>query len=245
MGVVDVMLTGLLRVRNDERYVGRAIDSFLPVCDQIVVLNDRSTDSTPEICASKERTIVLDSSFQDLNESRDKALLLEAALKMFPKTTHCVLFDSDELLIQQDVPLLCELIATPGAAFSFHILYAWDREDQIRVDGVYGRFTRGSLFRPRLGDSFTATVNGGNFHCGSVPERVRNQVAPSSVRLIHLGYMNADDRMRKYKFYNEIDPNNQIEDCYAHCIQGDPGGCSAEERLKWAGPLEIKQFDCK
>ena len=238
------MLTGLLRVRNDERYVGRAIDSFLPVCDQIVVLNDRSTDSTPEICASKERTIVLDSSFQDLNESRDKALLLEAALKMFPKTTHCVLFDSDELLIQQDVPLLCELIATPGAAFSFHILYAWDREDQIRVDGVYSRFLRGSLFRPQAGDRFNATQHGGNFHCGSVPERLIQHTISSEVRILHLGYLLAEDRIRKWKWYQSIDPNNAVEDTYRHMVIGDEalGGLPATAVTRWAGPLKLQPF---
>jgi len=239
------MLTGLLRVRNDERYVGRAIESFLPVCDQIVVLNDRSSDNTAKICAMIPRTTVLDSTYTDLNESRDKTLLLDAAMMLHPSTSHCLLFDSDELLVQSDIPLLRKLLSNPGSAFAFRILYAWNREDQIRVDGVYRNFSRGSLFRPQPGDNFQATTHGGNFHCGSVPERLVNRTISSEVRILHLGYLLAEDRIRKWKWYQSIDPNNTVEDNYKHMVIGDEefGGLPATAITRWAGPLVLHSLD--
>jgi hypothetical protein len=54
--------------------------------------------------------------------------------------------------------------------------------------------------------------------------------------------MYAADRMKKWKWYNEVDPGNQVEDEYRHMIQGDLGGPGAEESLKWAGPLRVERL---
>jgi (heptosyl)LPS beta-1,4-glucosyltransferase len=38
---------------NEERNIGRCIDSLLPICDEIIVLDAFSADRTPEICKEK------------------------------------------------------------------------------------------------------------------------------------------------------------------------------------------------
>jgi len=43
------MLSVLIRTKNEERNIGRAIRSVLPLADEIVVLDSGSTDRTVEI----------------------------------------------------------------------------------------------------------------------------------------------------------------------------------------------------
>jgi hypothetical protein len=84
---------------------------------------------------------------------------------------------------------------------------------------------------------FQKTPYGSNFHCSSIPQEMLHCAAPSGGRLLHWGYMDRSDRIRKYEWYNQLDPNNQGEDCYRHMVCGDL--FPAEQRFRWAGPLEL------
>ena len=103
---------------------------------------------------------------------------------------------------------------------------------------VQGDFARPSLFR-LMNRNFrfqkTPWGNGANFHCSSIPQELLHHahgVCPAP--LLHLGYMDAEDRMRKFLWYSKIDPNNEVEDRYRHIIQGDPGGPAWNECLRYA-----------
>jgi hypothetical protein len=59
---------------------------------------------------------------------------------------------------------------------------------------------------------------------------------------LHLGYMDRDDRVRKYAWYNEHDPHNQVEGCYRHMVIGDLPEFPASYKAKWGGPLELETW---
>jgi hypothetical protein len=52
--------------------------------------------------------------------------------------------------------------------------------------------------------------------------------------------MHAEDRRRKFDWYNLKDPNNLVEDQYRHMIQGDAGGPPPHMKLRHAGPLKLE-----
>jgi hypothetical protein len=60
------------------------------------------------------------------------------------------------------------------------------------------------------------------------------------VRLLHYGYLHKEDRVRKFHWYNKIDPNNAFEDQYRHMVIGDV--FPADSSFKWAGPLELRSL---
>jgi hypothetical protein len=60
--------------------------------------------------------------------------------------------------------------------------------------------------------------------------------------LWHLGYNDLEDRVRKYAWYNQMDPNNQPEDCYRHMVQGDITEIPADAVLRHAGPLRLQML---
>jgi hypothetical protein len=109
----------------------------------------------------------------------------------------------------------------------------------VRVDRWYREFRRPSLFRLTSRDlTFRRTDHGGNFHCSSAPAQLLSQITPIPVRLLHYGYLHRQDRVRKFLFYNAVDPHNILEDEYRHMVIGDL--YPADSAFRWAGPLQLE-----
>jgi len=241
------MTWAMLRVKNESRWIARVIRSIQPVTHRIIILDDHSTDNTASICKKLDCTVIPSPyPAMDLDEARDKNRLLSSLWSCGALPGDYVLsIDGDELLNPPDLEhfrvLSCSSTTTPRL-YSFKIEYLWDREDQLRVDGLYSHFYRPSLFPlTNRGLTFHSTHYGGNFHCGSVPTNLCAQVIQSPhVRLIHFGYLHREDRIRKYRTYNLVDPSNSYEDSYRHMVCGDIAEVPASSKLKWAGPLALE-----
>ncbi len=239
--MVEPKIVGMLRIKNEARWIGEVIESLLPLCGHVFVLDDHSTDRTPAICRSfGERLTLWESPFHGLDESRDKNWLLGRTLEK-SDPDWILLVDGDEILSPESVDILRrECSIGTARAWSLRILYLWERRDLVRMDGVYGKFRRPSLFRPTPGQSFMGTSAGGNFHCSSIPSELFSVVSLSEARLLHLGYMLREDRLRKFRWYNERDPHNAMEDGYKHMVLGDLPEYPASLKTHWAGPLRLE-----
>jgi glycosyltransferase involved in cell wall biosynthesis len=224
-------MIGLLRVKNEARWIARSVRSILPVCDRVLVMDDHSTDGTPEICAAIPRVEVLASPFEGLDETRDKNWLLGEC----DGDEWVLMIDGDEMLAPSSVPAVLAAMRSPRGCYSFQILYLWDSENQIRLDGIYGHFSRPSMFRPD-GSPFMARARGG-FHCGNAPIPLQSVARRLDAQLLHFGYMYRDDRVRKFEWYNRQDPGNTLEDGYRHMVIGD--SFPADSTFLHAGPLKL------
>jgi len=236
----------MLRIRNEERWIKRVIDSLLPICAELYVMDDHSSDTTADIVLAfdKERVHYIPSPFakDDLDESRDKNFLLDYVISGKPDWVLCI--DGDEELEEMGPDIIRETVKTPQwHSYSFRVIYLWNSEQTIRVDGVYKTFARPSMFRmvnPAF--RFKTTPWGGNLHCSSIPQELLHGYQRCSVRLKHYGYIDPELRRKKFDWYNKVDPDNTGEDCYRHIIQGDPGGPTPDVKLKWAGPLKLESW---
>jgi glycosyltransferase involved in cell wall biosynthesis len=238
-----VMIAGMLRIKNEARWIGAVVSSILPLCDRIVILDDHSEDETVEICRSfGQRVTVLNSPFSGLDESRDKNYLLGHVVRL--KSEWCLCIDGDEIMDSSSPERIrAELRNPTHASYSFRIAFLWNAPDVMRIDGVYGRFRRPSLFRIKPGASFRKTAYGGHLHCGNVPFELQAGSGLTGARLYHLGYMCRADRLKKYRWYNEVDPDNAQEDRYRHMVQGDIPEVATHLTLKHAGPLTLTRLD--
>ena len=233
-------MIGLLRVKNEARWLAGVLRSIQPVCDAVYVFDDHSTDETPAV-ARAEGAWVWHSPFDGLDEARDKDWMLDRAKDINPDWV--LMVDGDEVLSADSIPAVRAAVKrTNTARYSFRILYLWDRPDQIRVDGVYREFRRTSMFRVAgqpQSISFARTSHGGNFHCKSHPQGLIGAGLELDAKLLHYGYMLREDRIRKYQFYTSKDPGSAYEDGYRHIVQGDLPEVPASARLKWGGPLTL------
>jgi glycosyltransferase involved in cell wall biosynthesis len=212
---------------------------MMPACESVYVFDDNSTDKTPDICASFDKVRLIRSPFSGLDEARDKNYLLE---KVEACGADWILhIDGDEEIEAGGCEEIRNLAERPPGSdcYRFQVLYLWDRPDQVRVDRWYADYRRPSLFRHRPGVRFQS-MNGGGFHCGNVPEP--RQSGDCGVRLLHYGYMNREDRVRKYQWYNAPDkqPIPAYEDGYRHMVVGDL--FPPDSVFRWAGPLELREI---
>lgn len=242
---------GLLRIKNEARWIERVVRAILPLCEKVFILDDHSTDGTPDLCENlSDKVFVFRSEFDTMDESRDREFLLGKAFECVPPECSdgniwspfwALAIDGDELLESGGSEIIHKTLETGMAhAYKLWIPYLWDAENQVRIDGVYARFARPSLFR--LFNSkfrFQTTPFGPNLHCSSIPQELLHFAADSCpARLWHLGYMDREDRLRKYEWYNRVDPGNVAEDEYRHMVIGDL--FPADSKFRHAGPLELR-----
>lgn len=254
-GKAPVKIAVMIRVKNEARWIGRVIDS-VKMLGPVFVMDDGSTDHTVSI-AEEHGASVWSSPFigDPFNEVRDKNWLLEivkryANLDLTPPDW-ILMLDGDEELEgagAEKIRRACE--SGLADVFSIPVLMLWDRPDQVRLDGhTYRECARMSLFRVIPGMQFASVykdIDGCNqtLHAPNAPLDGPEVLRQAHVRsfLFHYGCMLKEDRIRKYHWYNSIDPNNEVEDCYRHTVQGDIPEVPAEAVLKYAGPLEIRKL---
>ena len=261
---------GMLRIRNEARWIAGVLASIFPICERVFVLDDHSEDGTAELCETSGGPVtVFRSQFTGLDESRDKNFLLEQVMSCVPprypggdclagderSPFWALAIDGDELLDARGADTIRRVLpTTPGHAFKLPVRYLWNSDmslyperRQVRVDGVYRNFARPSLFRlSNRRFRFQSTPWGGNLHCSSIPQQLLHVAQVTlDAPLWHLGYNDRADRLRKYAWYNRVDPGNQGEDQYRHVVQGDIPEVPAGVILRHAGPLELVTEDLK
>jgi len=238
-------IAGMMRVKNEARWIARAVESLGRVCGAgIHMLDDGSTDDTTTL-ASSMGAHVIPTPFDTFDETRDKNFLVREVM------TACdpdwiVHIDGDEALEEIAArDLATFLVASPSGveAHYLSVLYLWNSEQQIRVDGVYGRFCRASVFRTRATDLLFRSSTIGGLHCGNVPADTVPRSSAAPFRIKHYGYLDRETRLKKYAFYNRIDPNNVSEDGYRHVVQGDVPEIPATAQLLHAGPLHLAAYE--
>lgn len=209
------MTIGMLRVKNEARWIARSVSSILPLCDRVLVMDDHSTDDTAQIAAALPNVEICPSPFTGLDECRDKNWLLDKARN----ADWIVMIDGDEMLMPGKLERWRDaMLRGEVESISMRILYLWDAENQVRMDGVYGEFRRHSAFRPRNHVFTSATENG--FHCGNVPYKALLGAVTIDAPILHFGYLDPAERERKYCWYNAQNPANKVEDYYRHVAHG-------------------------
>lgn len=241
-----MILGAALRVKNESRWIGEVVGNLTKASLPVWVFDDHSTDDTAKI-AKEAGAKIIPSPYNSLNEARDKRYLIEHITQDPDKPLWMLMIDGDELLTTEQAEYMAEHVyKQPPCVYDAKIWYLWDSPNQLRIDGIYGRFYRPSLF-PLLpsASAHFATNSKVGFHCSNVPAyalKLERRHHPLFY-VKHFGYMDRETRLRKYAWYNQTDPNNLAEDCYRHVIQGDPGGPPANQKLLHAGPLQLAHLE--
>lgn len=224
MSLGDARFLCAMRIKNEAAHIREVLSHALDLCQRVFVFDDHSTDETVSICESfGERVKVFRSPFEGLDEARDKNFLLQKVAAESPEWVLWI--DGDEVLERTGPERIrAAVMQDPNAgAWYLRIAYLWDDPLKVRIDGLFGNFRRQSLFRLRGQNvsvlRFRATGFGGNFHCGNVPEGLTGEHRDLPLRLKHYGYLTKQQRMAKYAFYTQADPNNELEDNYRHLAE--------------------------
>ena len=209
MDLPNIIVT--YRIKNEEKWIKKSLESILDICSEVVILDDGSTDDTLSIC--KKFSKVVDINHQEglpFDETRDRNKLLKMALKRKPDII--LSMDGDEILMPFSKEILFEeldVLYPESSVFEFQFLTLWDKPNQVRFDGMYSNNWQKRLFR--VGKTarllrMNETQYGGNAHCSSVPENAKgfNNPIRSDVKVFHYGSFDKNLRKGKYNFYRVI-----------------------------------------
>lgn len=204
-------LTAMMIVRNEaDRYLQRCLTALTELADEIIILDDASTDATPEICGSFHQVKL---------HQKKKPLFLhdEAALRHELWELVCatspewiLAIDADELFEPQatvEMPYL--LKQDCFSSISFRLYDCWGNENYFRTDGLWNPWLRGFTpyivkYQPQLSSRWPSL----KFHCGRLPLAYRRLPhLESNLRIKHLGWLNQKDIQNKYKRALEQDPD--------------------------------------
>jgi GT2 family glycosyltransferase len=169
---------------------------------------------------------------QGFNERDERNRAIDIAESMNPDW--CIYIDHDEILedrinrghLERYMRHPDPLVSTWELGWLNH----WDSPRMCRIDGPWGdkgEFRGGMrgcrMWRVQRGQN-KRILSGGpiGLHCGNIPPFFPSSIRQSGARFRHFGYLNSEDRFRKYKFYRKMDPNPSISEVgapdYNHLI---------------------------
>jgi glycosyltransferase involved in cell wall biosynthesis len=75
-------IVGVYRIKNEERWIAKSLESISDICSEVVILDDGSTDKTVEICSKHDKVVdIYQQKDLPFDETRDRNLLWKWLLK--------------------------------------------------------------------------------------------------------------------------------------------------------------------
>lgn len=208
-------LTLMTLVKNEaDRCLRQMLDSASEYVDEIVILDDNSTDGTYEICKSYPKVVRIErvqgTDFAT-NESVPRIRLFEMTKEINPDWI--ISLDADEIMEDRFKREIRRLLDNPRGNYWFGIVFYhfWHSMTHYRID---------KLWRPGAGARIFKYVPGYEYqwqqtrlHCGSLPCNIFNYFPGTytDYRVKHYGYADGPERTKqKYLWYIERDPNSEM-----------------------------------
>jgi len=233
--IPDPEIVAMYRIKNEERWIEKSLKMCSEVCQKIVILDDGSTDETLKIC--KKFPSVVDIHEQKnllFDETRDKNILLEMAMKLKPDFLLCI--DGDEIIMPNMKEILKEdltILHPEASVYQMQALEVREKPNQIRInDKTTTGFFDGILRLKNQPNNlhFEEMKFPGNAHCPKIPQNALGFDTSVRIRVKYLHYTHYNEQIRneKYNFLNKLDPNNTDFYNYEHIINPE----------KFCGPLQ-------
>lgn len=191
-------------VRNEaDRYLGSALAAWRAFADEIIALDDSSTDSTHDMLAAAGARIVpgFDEAAWGV-EWPARARLWDAAL-----TSRCdwlLWLDAD--MVPAADPRDLEARDVDAIAYRLYDLWREDEHGRLwyRADGHWQAHNAPRIWQIRRPAAQAWDWNQRGLHCGHLPlnyRPARTLVAPIEYSLLHYGYVEALDKQAKRHAY--------------------------------------------
>lgn len=241
----------IYRLKNEERWIKKSLEAVSQISDEIIILDDDSTDSTIKICENFPNVVDIHKQNNLLfDESRDKNILLTMALKRTPD--FILTLDGDEIIQPCAERLFFEdidILYPDSPMYEFQVLNIWDKPNQYRYDGNANILWAKKLIRISKQPNhlfFENTKYLGNAHCPAVPQNaVGHDISiRSRMKIFHYGRYDDELRLSSLKFMQALDPNNPDFDNYQHITSGK-GRFSGSKGLEFKIIPEEMYYDFK
>lgn len=205
-------LAAMMPVYNETgRYLEQVLRSLSKFVDRIVILDDGSTDNTPEICRSFDKIIYYRGNERlfDRDESLLRSRLWEYTVELRPAWILAV--DADEIFEERAEAEFHSLLKQRDfSAVDFRLFDFWNGF-QYRVDGGWNPWVKSHRMLVQYDPSLSDRWREQNPHCGRFPLEYYSlpYAFQADFRVKHLGWMTPKDRQSKSMFYLSKCPDDK------------------------------------
>ena len=213
-------LATMYRVKIQNEYIKdiflKSLKKSAEFSDVICILNDgtdkkfKLEEMLEEFSAQASAKVIIKHYDRDFDERRDRNELLEMA--QAEKVDWILALDADEIMEDKvSHEKMRKLMATPVphiASYKFPEYTFWNDESHWRYDTPWGKMTSQRMWKVQPGRSIKHGAKS-TLHCEHVPIQPFGAVSISSMRIKHYGYVDANERARKYEWYEKVDTDKQ------------------------------------
>lgn len=195
------LVSALLVKDEKDRYLERVLRRCLEFSDAVIVLDDGSTDGSPELAETLGCQVRRRSGAAMWGQEAPARAELWEWLAAEAGDGWALVCDADQVLHGDLRPYL---LTTQHNAWAFPLFDCWDDERYYRADGFWQGYTvaRPWLFRPSaLRETPLWPARG--LHTGHCPTNfpLHCGTCGPDVYWSHLGWVKAEDRRQKYERY--------------------------------------------
>jgi len=106
----DPKILAMYRIKNENRWIEKSLEAISEICQEIVILDDDSSDDTLQICKSFPSVIdIHEQKNLPFDDTRDKNILLKMSLRRNPD--FIITLDADEIVMPKMKQILKEDLA--------------------------------------------------------------------------------------------------------------------------------------
>ncbi len=201
------LVAGLI-VRNEaDRYLPAVLKDLDAYCDRICVLDDGSTDATPDVCLAYPHVHFVrnPSSCFWQNEAMLREQLWAIVTNLEPYWILAI--DADEILeerFKRDRDRYLSQMAHP--IIGAQLFHFWANTAEYRVDKYWSPSSTHQAMLVRFLPRFPYRWDKRALHCGRIPVNTPGAMLQDGLRCKHFGYANPADLRRKHDLYVAHDP---------------------------------------
>lgn len=226
------MLIGAMLVRNEaDRWLRQVLEQMGQVCDKIIVLDDCSTDITPEICREYGAEVYYsDRSYWGMDELKQRKLLWHLATQEAKDGDWILCLDADETIANiERLPVAIKIADQNGGNGIAFALYDMWSPTHYREDEMWNAHLRDWVMCVKVNKQQDYMWRKTPLHCGRFPLNACNAVVNAGLKIQHWGWSRPEDRQMKYQRYVGADP------------EGKSGSLAQYESILYPNP-NLKEF---
>lgn len=233
-------LVASLIVKNEMgRYLTESVPALLEFCDEVRVLNDRSTDGSDEWLVNLDDRVNVSDLYNTTffeNEGAARQVLLDWTLKANP--THVLAIDADEFVA--DGHLLRRVVERSTGLWSLTMEEVWEIDGDclcVRGDGGWRPHEVPIVYSVDA-SSRVWKIPDRKLACGRVPGNVlmRKRAVMSGTEVLHFGWTNEAERVARHHRYVVADGGRFHASAHLDSIMWPEARVSLEGR-EWPDAL--------